>query len=453
MSGERDTVAAVLCGGDSRRMGFAKEMLRVDGGPLAVQMARRLERGFDRVAAVTGRPDYLAPWPEVTVIEDEYPGNGPLAGVHAGLKALDAERCLFLPVDMPFVHNDLLDRLCREARQTDADVVMGAPGGRWEPMPAVFDRRMLARLEELLESEDGPPIRAALEGADVRQVELPERLAPCYRDIDRPEHVERLKEVFDDVEPLPVRWVTLDDGREDTVAEEWPVALYANGLKLATVLCLPRALRHVAAGMAAYLGLLDGPEGLGDMAVDYEERRVRMELDATDEEIRQSSQVLVTSTCGATIYGGRRSPHAEGRAEGGFSIAGRRVIDGLRRLRAMAPVFESTGATHQAACIGADGRVRYFAEGVGRHSAVDRLVGAALLDGGSLAETAMLSTGRISSEMVVKAARAGVPLAASRSAATSKAIELAAKHGITLVGFARGDRMNVYTRGERVERE
>jgi FdhD protein len=80
-------------------------------------------------------------------------------------------------------------------------------------------------------------------------------------------------------------------------------------------------------------------------------------------------------------------------------------------------------------------------------------VGAALLDGASLAETAMLSTGRISSEMVVKAARAEVPLAASRSAATSNAIDLAATHGVTLVGFARGDRMNVYTCGERVGRE
>ena len=447
------TEAAVLCGGDSRRLGFAKEMLRVDGAPLAVQMVRRLEPLFDRVAVVTGRPDYLAPWPEVTVIEDEFPGDGPLAGVHAALKALQADRCLFLPVDMPFVHNDLLDRLCRGAEEGRADVVMGAPGGRWEPMPAVFRRRMAPRLEGLLEDGDGPPVRAALDDADVRRLELQERLARCYRDIDSPEDVERLKEVFEDVEPLPVRWVELDDGRADTVAEERPVTLYGNGLKLATVLCLPRALRQVAAGVAAYLGLIEERSELHRMEVDYRGRRVRMELDATDEDIRRSAQVLVTSTCGATIYGGGRSPHAEGRTEGGFTIAGRRLTDGLRKLRAMAPVFDSTGATHQAACIGAGGSVRYFAEGVGRHSAVDRLVGAAVLDDTPLARTALLSTGRISSEMVVKTARAGMPLAASRSAATSNAVDLAAKHGVTLVGFARGDRMNVYTGGERVKRD
>ncbi len=447
------TAAAVLCGGDSRRLGFAKEMLRVDGAPLAVQMVRRLEPLFDRVAVVTGRPDYLAPWPQVTVIGDEYPGDGPLAGVHAGLNALEAERCIFLPVDMPFVHNDLLARLCRVADESGADVVMGAPGGRWEPMPAVFARRMAPRLERLLEERDGPPIRAALEDADVRRVELPEGMARRYRDIDSPEDVERLKEVFEDVEPLPVRWVELDDGRADTVAEERPVTLYGNGLKLATVLCLPRALRLVAAGVAAYLGLIEQRSELHDMQVDYRGGRVRMELDATDEQIRRSAQVLVTSTCGATIYGGGRSPHPEGRAEGGFTIAGRRLTEGLRRLRAMAPVFDSTGATHQAACIGPEGGVRYFAEGVGRHSAVDRLVGAALLEDASLTHTALLSTGRISSEMVVKAARAGVPVAASRSAATSNAVDLAARHGVTLVGFARGDRMNIYTGGERVERD
>ena len=115
----------------------------------------------------------------------------------------------------------------------------------------------------------------------------------------------------------------------------------------------------------------------------------------------------------------------------------------------MGPVFSRSGATHQAAFTDGE-RVRLFFEDIGRHSAVDKIVGSALLAGMDLSQGALISTGRLSSEMVVKAARQGVGVLASPSAVTTNSVQLARKYGVTLVGFARGGRANVYTLPERV---
>jgi hypothetical protein len=134
--------------------------------------------------------------------------------------------------------------------------------------------------------------------------------AALFRDLDRPEDLFILNQVFRDVEPLPVSVVSLSKGKRDrdnhdVVAEEWPVAVFVNGLKLVTVMCLPTALREMAVGLAAYLGLVKQGGDIQKIEVDYAARRVLLDLSASDDDIRNASQVLISSTCGASVYGGQ----------------------------------------------------------------------------------------------------------------------------------------------------
>jgi FdhD protein len=115
------------------------------------------------------------------------------------------------------------------------------------------------------------------------------------------------------------------------------------------------------------------------------------------------------------------------------------------------PVFERTGGLHATGLFAADGRAVLVREDVGRHNAMDKVIGHALLNGMlPLSDMVLCVSGRLAFELVQKAARAGAPFLVGVGAPTSLAIELAEDRGLTLAGFARGGSVNVYTHAERV---
>jgi FdhD protein len=121
------------------------------------------------------------------------------------------------------------------------------------------------------------------------------------------------------------------------------------------------------------------------------------------------------------------------------------------RMRAEQPVFDRTGGLHAAALFTVDGELAVGREDVGRHNAVDKVVGHTVLaHRGSLHDCVLMVSGRIGYEIVQKAAVAGIPVVAGVSAPSSLAVETAERFGITLAGFLRGDRFNVYSHDERV---
>ncbi|MFO7956453.1 MAG: formate dehydrogenase accessory sulfurtransferase FdhD [Candidatus Brocadiia bacterium] len=448
------TEAFLLCGGDSERLGFPKEMLRVDGVPLAVAMVRRLRGAFQDVAVVTNHPEWLEHWLDVHLHTDAYPGLGPLAGIHAGLQQAVGERAFFMACDMPLVSPEAISALLSAAGGSAAPAVVASANGRPQPLCGVYSRDLLPALEERLEGGNDLSATRFLREVDAETVELERGLPGSLRDIDRPADVSLLRRVFSDVAPLPVRRLPVrrvpDDGRtHDLVVEESSYSLYVSGVHLLNILCLPVALRELSVGFLAYLGLATHPPDPETINVDYEGERILVNLDVATERLQRAVRLQLSSSCGAEVFGPPLPELAEPEPEDGFRVPAGHITQTMHSLRARAPVFDRTGATHQAALTDGE-RVVHFEEDVGRHNAIDKVIGHCLLRGTDTRASVLLTTGRLNAQAVVKALRGRVPVLASRSAPTARAVELARERGLTLVGFARGRRLNAYTRADRI---
>jgi len=448
------TEAFLLCGGDSERLGFPKEMLRVDGVPLAVAMVRRLGEIFPAVAVVTNHPEWLEHWLDVPLHTDAFPGLGPLAGIHAGLRQAAGDRAFFLACDMPLVSSGVVSPLLEASRNLGAPAVVAAADGRMRPLCGVYSRDLLPMLEECLETGEDLSATRFLREVDAETVEIGRGLPGSLQDVDRPADISLLRRVFTDVAPLPVRRLPVrrvpDDGRtHDLVVEETSYSLYVSGVHLLNILCLPVALRELSVGFLAYLGLLTHPPEPATIDVDYEGQRILVNLDVATDRLQKAVQLQLSSSCGAEVFGPPLPELSQARPADGFRVPAGHITETMHGLRARAPVFDRTGATHQAALTDGE-RVVHFEEDVGRHNAIDKVIGHCLLRETDTTRSVLLTTGRLNAQAVVKALRARVPVLASRSAPTARAVELARERGLTLVGFARGRRFNVYASPDRI---
>jgi FdhD protein len=255
-------------------------------------------------------------------------------------------------------------------------------------------------------------------------------------------------------------------GRPDKLAVEEPLQIRlgrpdGSTSTISITMRTPGRDFELVAGFLLSEGVISGPEDVRKIAycldpeLDAEQRYNVVTADLVGEAGAASIErlVMTSSACGicgtASIEAVRAAGHPP--IADGFRLN----IDVLRSfpdlLRSGQRAFESTGGLHGVALISATGEVLALREDVGRHNAVDKVIGWAMLDGRlPLSETSLFVSGRISFEIVQKAVRAGIPVIAAVSAATSLAAKLAADRNVTLVGFLRGDRCTVYSGRERI---
>jgi FdhD protein len=249
----------------------------------------------------------------------------------------------------------------------------------------------------------------------------------------------------------------------DVVAVEEPMEVRVNGAAFAVIMRTPGADRELAAGFLLAEDVIRASHEL--TTIEYcddaeEEARdnilnvtvVEEAIERLGTRLGERRQVMMTASCGLC---GRRTIESlrsrAARVDGSWAIAAG-VLRGLPdKLRAAQDVFHTTGGLHAAGLFSLDGTLVLSAEDVGRHNAVDKIVGRRLLeDALPLDRSLLVVSGRTSFELVQKALLAGIPLIAAVSAPSSLAIDLAEEAGVTLCGFLRGDTFNVYAHPERI---
>jgi FdhD protein len=231
---------------------------------------------------------------------------------------------------------------------------------------------------------------------------------------------------------------------EDIVALEKKVRISVNGKEVMSIYCSPDMVREFVVGFVMTEGIIRGSWCAERMSIEYGDE-IRVDIPA-EGEVSMEGRIFTSGCVGGITF--ERNEALE-------PISDHFMIkkDDLRRLfslfQSRSELYRLTGCVHSAAL--SDGKdILCFAEDIGRHNAVDKIIGFALIEQIAFTGKIVLASGRISSEISSKCSRWGIPVLVTRTAPTNLAIEIAEKRGVTVVGFMRGTRFNIYTHPERI---
>ena len=251
--------------------------------------------------------------------------------------------------------------------------------------------------------------------------------------------------------------------RIEIVAVEEPLEIRLNGEPFVVTMRTPGADIDLIHGLLHSEGLIteradislarycagSGPDGVNT----YNVLDVRLARHVEPPRADQRRQVLTTSACGLCGATSINSVLRDSRypLDRELRVSTELILAGPSLLREQQRAFAQTGGLHAAGLLGPDGILVCVREDVGRHNAVDKVVGWAIREGRlPLREMILVVSGRASFELTQKAVLAGIPILAAVSAPSSLAVELAGEAGLTLVGFVRGETMNIYTHADRI---
>jgi FdhD protein len=236
---------------------------------------------------------------------------------------------------------------------------------------------------------------------------------------------------------------------EDTVVSEHSATFFLNKQQVVTVLCSPVKLDYLAIGFL----LIKTKEDVLKADVKSDERKSTVYIEAkSDGEILNvdTPHRVIASSGGKYIPSGASYEGiGQQKIESSIKIKPAEIVGLMEQFHQYSPVFAATGGVHSVALCD-NKSILVFSDDIGRHNAMDRMFGECLMQGIATNDHIVITSGRVSSEIMNKVARRRVPVIMSVSAPTDVAVELADKLGITLIGFIRGKKMNVYTHSGRV---
>ena len=236
---------------------------------------------------------------------------------------------------------------------------------------------------------------------------------------------------------------------ERQVVQEYPLRLEVNGQDLATLIASPHQLNFLVVGFLRLQGFIQGLDDILSLGVcdDFGAARVRIRG-----EIPERLSLTLTSGCGSGISFQLPSPPPKTAAsdEPRTRYTPQQIFTLMRELSERAENYRAHGGIHSAA-VGDGQQLLIYSEDLGRHNTLDRIAGEALFKNLDLHGTLLVTSGRVSTEMVAKAIRLGIVLIASRTSPTDMVIKMSEQAGITLLGYVRGDAFEVYSHAQALE--
>jgi len=237
---------------------------------------------------------------------------------------------------------------------------------------------------------------------------------------------------------------------EKSIAREYLLTIFLNGQELVTLLCSPKDLKYLAVGFLVSEGILTGHEDIKNIEVDDWAGVVRVETNkAVASDTRFFSNRLITSGCGGAASFYNDTDIAGSKLESKMKVTSQEVLNLVKDFQHHSELYLSTHGVHSAGlCKGTE--ILLFNEDIGRHNAIDKIFGKCFLEQIDTVDRLIISSGRVSSEIMHKVAKRRIPIIISISMPTSMGIKIAEDYGITLIASVNSTKLDVYTNDWRV---
>jgi len=255
-----------------------------------------------------------------------------------------------------------------------------------------------------------------------------------------------MKRLDEKIQTLPI--VRFREGKQeeltDLVIKESVLSIFLNHHKLVSLICSPDHYQYLAVGFLLSEGIIQSPAEIKSITI--EESCVLIEAELQNSTLEYA--VTIASGCGKGVTF-HRALEVKKERHFDFLLSPETVSRLMKEFEQSSHLFKITGGVH-AAAVANNKEILIFHEDLSRHNALDKVLGECWLENISLQDKIVLLSGRVSSEILLKVARTEISVVISHSAVTNLAVELAEKVGITLLGFARGRRINVYSHPQRI---
>lgn len=239
---------------------------------------------------------------------------------------------------------------------------------------------------------------------------------------------------------------------DESIATEYPLTIFVNGEEFATMVCSPTEMNDLVFGFLASEGIIRKRDDVMALTVDEERGFAYVELHVPlNMEHHDHSKRVIGSCCGKSRQFYFKSDVRTAKTVTSHQmISPRQCYHLMEEMQNQSEYFQQTGGVHNAALCTVDCVLEVRTD-IGRHNALDKLYGHILQNNVHLKDKVIVFSGRVSSEVLLKISKIGIGIIISKSAPTDLALELANDLGVTVIGFVRGKKMNVYTNPQRIQ--